>query len=85
MLTTLALTAGAAETPVETPALEGVGFWRRALARMLDQGVHFMVGYGVGLLVGALVMIARSDAVSAAHWRSARSSRPLSVVAIPPP
>jgi uncharacterized RDD family membrane protein YckC len=41
----------------EAPGLEGVGFWRRALAQGIDLLVHLLVGLVTGLTTGILVAI----------------------------
>jgi len=37
--------------------LEGVGFWRRALARVIDHFVHFLVGSLAGIVAGLILLI----------------------------
>lgn len=44
-------------SPAGPPALEGVGFGRRALARAIDFVVHSLVGIVVAVMTGLLVMI----------------------------
>jgi uncharacterized RDD family membrane protein YckC len=41
----------------EPPGLEGVGFWKRALARAIDLVVHFLVGAATGVIATIFVLI----------------------------
>lgn len=41
----------------EAPEREGVGFWRRALAQVIDGVVHFFVAVATGVTAGLLVAI----------------------------
>jgi len=46
------------DVPAEPAApLEGVGFWRRALARGIDLLVHMLVGTVTGIVAGLLLVI----------------------------
>ena len=42
----------------ETPVLEGAGFGIRAVARIIDTGIHFVVGLVTGAVVGLVVGLA---------------------------
>ena len=54
---TLDLPGPAGEDPAEPIVLEGVGFWRRVLARAIDLLVHMLVGSLTGIVAGLLLLI----------------------------
>ena len=54
--------------------IEAVGFWPRAIARLLDDAVHIVVAFGTGALFGIIVVVAASMTGQSAKAILARQS-----------
>jgi uncharacterized RDD family membrane protein YckC len=63
-------------------SLQGVSFWPRAFARLIDLGTHFGVSYCAGRLFGAMLVIAAGGHVPHAVYVRLRSSSILSFVLV---
>jgi uncharacterized RDD family membrane protein YckC len=54
--------------------IEGVGFWPRAVARLLDDVVHIVIGFVTGIVFGIVVVVAAKMTGQSARTLMARQS-----------